>query len=240
VSPLLQNLSACRVTGDTTLLTNTKKAIMAGGFKSKNQRAVERRAARELARDADMSLASSNPRTRVGWRERGGRAIALRSGAITNSSCADHVRARVREATAVQNLQSQVSKLRKQVSSGEEAERHWRVLVDSQKDAEKDLRSQLSAADRERVEAEIKRREVEKEVSRLKGKTKAMFEADRGDATEELNSSRWWSLRYGGQQRRRRRGTAASQVAAARKTQRVVVQTPTCSYARDSAKVCRT
>jgi hypothetical protein len=61
-------------------------------------------------------------------------------------------------------------------------------MVDSQKDAEKDMRSQLSAADRESVEAEIKRRKVEKEVSRLKGKVKAMFEADREDATEELDS----------------------------------------------------
>jgi hypothetical protein len=34
------------------------------------------------------------------------------------------------------------------------------------------MRSQLFAADRERVEAEIKRRKVEKEVSRLKGKYK--------------------------------------------------------------------
>ena len=93
------------------------------------------------------------------------------SGAITNSSSANHVRAKVREATAVQNLQSQVSQLRKKVSSAEEAERYWRVMGDNQKDAEKDLRSQLSAADRERVEAEIKRRKVEKEVSRLKGTT---------------------------------------------------------------------
>jgi hypothetical protein len=86
-------------------------------------------------------------------------------------------------------LQSQVSQLRKKVASAEEAERYWRVMVDSQKDAEKDMRSQLSAADRERVEEYFKRRKVEKEVSRLKGKIKAMFEADRGDATEELDSS---------------------------------------------------
>jgi hypothetical protein len=62
-------------------------------------------------------------------------------------------------------------------------------MVDSQKDAEKDLRSQLSAANRERVQAEIKRRKVEKEVSRLNGKAKAMFEIGREDATEELDST---------------------------------------------------
>jgi hypothetical protein len=79
----------------------------------------------------------------------------------------------------VQNLQSQPSQLRKHVAGAEEAERYWRVMVDNQKDVEKDLRSQVSVADRERVEAEIKRRMVEKEMSRLKRKIKAMFEADR-------------------------------------------------------------
>jgi hypothetical protein len=122
--PLLKYLSACRVTGGTTVRRNTTKARVAGGFKSKKQRAAERRAARELATDADVSLASSNPRARVGQRERGGREEARRSGAITNSSWADHVRARVREATAVQNLQSQVSQLRAKVASAEEAERY--------------------------------------------------------------------------------------------------------------------
>jgi hypothetical protein len=89
----------------------------------------------------------------------------------------------------VQNLQLQDGQLRKKICSAEEAERYWRVMVDSQKDGEKDMRSQLSAADRKRVEADIKRRKVEKEVSRLKGKIKAMFEADREDATEELDST---------------------------------------------------
>jgi viroplasmin and RNaseH domain-containing protein len=86
-------------------------------------------------------------------------------------------------------LQSQVSQLYKKVSSAEEAKRYWRVMVDSQKDAENDMRSQVSAADRERVEAEIKRRKVIKLVSRLKWNIKAMFEADREDATEELDST---------------------------------------------------
>jgi hypothetical protein len=94
---------------------------------------------RELATDADVSLASSNRRARVGQRERGGRAVARRSGAITYSSCADQVRAIVRKATAVQYLQSQVSQLRKNVAGAEEAERYWRVMVDSQKNAEKDF-----------------------------------------------------------------------------------------------------
>jgi hypothetical protein len=63
-------------------------------------------------------------------------------------------------------------------------------MVDSQKDAEKDLRSQLSAVDIQRVEAEIKSRKVEMEaVSRLKGKIKAMLESNREDATEELDST---------------------------------------------------
>jgi chromosome segregation ATPase len=93
-----------------------------------------------------------------------------RSGAITSSSSANHASAKVREATAMQNLKLQVNQLREKVSSAEEAERYWRVMVDSHEDVEKDLRSHLSAADRERVEAEIKRRNVEKEASRLKGK----------------------------------------------------------------------
>jgi hypothetical protein len=157
---------------NTNVLTNTTKKRMASGFKSKRQRAAERRAARELATDADVSIASNNPQARVGRRERGGRAIARRSGAISNSSCTDHFRARVHEATTVQNLQSQVSQLRRKVStSAEEAERYWRAMVESQKDAEKDLRSQLSVADRERVEAKLKRRKDEKEVKKYcKGK----------------------------------------------------------------------
>jgi TolA-binding protein len=111
------------------------------------------------------------------------------SGAITNSSCVDHIRARIRETTAVQNLQSQVSKLRKKVASAEEAEKYLRVMVDNQKDVEKDMRSQQSAVGVLRVGAEIKRRKVEKEVSRLKGKIKAIFEADCEGATEELDST---------------------------------------------------
>jgi hypothetical protein len=40
-------------------------------------------------------------------------------------------------------------------------------MVESQKDAEKDLRSQMSVADRERVEAKIKRLKDEKEVKEI-------------------------------------------------------------------------
>jgi hypothetical protein len=47
----------------------------------------------------------------------------------------------------------------------------------------------LSAADKQRVEAKNKRRKVEKEVSRLKGKIKAIIEPHRGDASEELDNT---------------------------------------------------
>jgi hypothetical protein len=121
VSPLLQYISACRATSDTTFLTNTKVS-MAGGFKSKKERAADiLRAARDLAADAYMSLASSNARASVGRRERGGRAVARRRGAIIISSCADHVRARIGETTTVYHFHSQVRKLRKKVASAEEA-----------------------------------------------------------------------------------------------------------------------
>jgi hypothetical protein len=85
---------------------------------SKNQRATNRRAARELATAAKMPV-TSNPHAGGAGRERGGRALARTSGGITNSSHADHVRARIRETITVQNLPSQVNHLCKEVSGGE-------------------------------------------------------------------------------------------------------------------------
>jgi hypothetical protein len=45
-------------------------------------------------------------------------------------------------------------------------------MVNSEKVDEKNLRSKLLGADRERVEADVKRREIQQDVSRLKIKKK--------------------------------------------------------------------
>jgi hypothetical protein len=150
VSPLLLYFSACRVSGDTTFVTNTTKASMAGDFSSKNQRVANRRAARELATEVEVPFAS-NPRARVGRRERGGRALARKSCGITISS----------RATAVQNLQSQVRQLHRK-GSADKAERHWRVIVNNQKDAGKTCgrksRRRISSASRQKSSVERLRR----------------------------------------------------------------------------------
>jgi hypothetical protein len=86
-------------------------------------------------------------------------------------------------------IQSPVSELRNKMASVEESKRFLRVMVDKQKVVEKDLRTQLSAAQGERVEANIKRVEVQKDVSWLKSKTKARFDTVRGDATGELDTN---------------------------------------------------
>jgi hypothetical protein len=114
-------------------------------------------------------------------------------------------------------------------------------MVDIQKHVDKDMRSQQLPADRGRVEAEIKRRRVEKEVARPKGKIKAMFEADREDAREELDITGGGrcdvedssgddaeELPYRKSQQQREKPSGLS------------YNPPTCSYSRDCAKVCRT
>jgi hypothetical protein len=76
-------------------------------------------------------------------------------------SRADTARAKIREATTVQNLQSRVHDLRRKVVSSHEAERHWRAKVDNHKNNEKSLRSQASVLERQIVEGEIKRKEIQ-------------------------------------------------------------------------------
>jgi hypothetical protein len=48
-----------------------------------------------------------------------------------------------------------------------------------QKDDVKDIRARMSAAGRQRVEDEVNRLKIDKEVSRLNGEIKAMLENDR-------------------------------------------------------------
>jgi hypothetical protein len=146
---LLQYVSAYRGNGDTLIIANMPKAIMAGGFQSKRQRAAKKQAARELATVAEVPIASS-PSAGVGRRERGMRLAHTSGGGINSSPRADHVRARVRETTtSMQNMQTQVMQLRKKVASLEKSKRYWRGIGSNQNvTEEKDMRSQLSAADR--------------------------------------------------------------------------------------------
>jgi hypothetical protein len=86
-------------------------------------------------------------------------------------------------------MQSQVSQLRRKVARVEESKRFWRVTVDNPKVDQKYLRTQLSAAQWERVEADIKRVKILKEVSRLKSKITPKFDKVRGYATGELDTN---------------------------------------------------
>eukprot|EP00873_Tetraselmis_striata_P007231 jgi/Tetstr1/427495/TSEL_017621.t1 len=64
----------------------------------------------------------------------------------------------------------------------EEAERCWREVVNMQKEVEKEMRSQLAAEERARVEADILRRKRDKKVARLKAKIRLMFESNGSEA----------------------------------------------------------
>jgi hypothetical protein len=69
-------------------------------------------------------------------------------------------RAKIRETTTVQNLQSRVRDLRRKVVSSNEAERYCRAKVDNHKDSEKSLRLQVSEMERQIVEGDIKRKKI--------------------------------------------------------------------------------
>eukprot|EP00873_Tetraselmis_striata_P021217 jgi/Tetstr1/441481/TSEL_003124.t1 len=60
-------------------------------------------------------------------------------------------------AAELQNLESDVKYVLKRPTASEEAERCWREAVNKQKEVEKELRSQLVAEERARVEADILR-----------------------------------------------------------------------------------
>eukprot|EP00873_Tetraselmis_striata_P011878 jgi/Tetstr1/432142/TSEL_021599.t1 len=62
----------------------------------------------------------------------------------------------------LQNLESEVRYLLKRATASEEAEPCWREVVNMQKEVEKELRSQLAAEERARVEADILRRKRDK------------------------------------------------------------------------------
>jgi hypothetical protein len=105
----------------------------------------------------------------VGQR-RGGVGIIGNKNNNDSPSCADTARARIRETTTLQNLQSRVRDLRRKVVSSNEVERYWRAKVDNHKDSEKSLRSQVSELESHIVEGEIKRKNIQQEVARLKRK----------------------------------------------------------------------
>eukprot|EP00873_Tetraselmis_striata_P029503 jgi/Tetstr1/449767/TSEL_036832.t1 len=90
--------------------------------------------------------------------------------------------ATTRVSTQLQNLESEVKYLLKRATASEEAERCWREVVDRQEEVEKELRSQLAAAERARVEADILRRKRDKKAARLKAKIQLMFESNGSEA----------------------------------------------------------
>uniref|UniRef100_A0A7S1SR42 Uncharacterized protein n=1 Tax=Tetraselmis chuii TaxID=63592 RepID=A0A7S1SR42_9CHLO len=92
-------------------------------FQSKRQRAAIRRQAREQAVAAEVSIAESRPSVGVEQR-RGGVGIIVNKNNNDSPSRADTARARIRETTTVQNLQSRVRDLRRKVVSSNEAERY--------------------------------------------------------------------------------------------------------------------
>ena len=130
---------------------------------------------------AEASIAGSRPSVGVEQR-RGGVGILVNKNNTDSPSRADTARARIRETTTVQNLQSRVRDLRRKVVSSNEAERYWRAKVDSHKDSEKSLRSQVSELERQIVEGEIKRKKIQQEAARLKRQILLKHNADRGGA----------------------------------------------------------
>eukprot|EP00873_Tetraselmis_striata_P039091 jgi/Tetstr1/459355/TSEL_000424.t1 len=96
-------------------------------------------------------------------------------------------RATNRVSTQLQNLESEVKYLLKKATASEEAERCWRGVVNMQKEVEKELRSQLAAEERARVEADILRRKLDKKGARLKTKIRLMFESN-GSEAESIGS----------------------------------------------------
>eukprot|EP00873_Tetraselmis_striata_P040742 jgi/Tetstr1/461006/TSEL_006156.t1 len=89
--------------------------------------------------------------------------------------------ATTRVSTQLQNLESEVKYLLKRATASEEAERCWREVVNILKEMEKELRSQLAAEEKARLEADILRRKCDKKVARLKAKIRLMFESNGSD-----------------------------------------------------------
>jgi hypothetical protein len=126
-----------------------------------------RRRAREQATAAEVSAAYSRPSVGVGH-IRGGGGIVDNVNINDSPSRADTPRARIRETTTVQNIESRIRELRRKEVRSNEAERYWRAKVDNYKDGDKDMRSQESELERRVVEGEIKRKKIQQEVARLK------------------------------------------------------------------------
>eukprot|EP00873_Tetraselmis_striata_P041246 jgi/Tetstr1/461510/TSEL_006616.t1 len=102
--------------------------------------------------------------------------------------------------TQLQNLESEVKYMLKRATASEEAERCWREVVNRQNEVEKELRSQLAAEERARVEAHILRRKCDKNVARLKAKIRLMFESN-GSQAESAGSEGSGSAEEGGGQK---------------------------------------
>eukprot|EP00873_Tetraselmis_striata_P029185 jgi/Tetstr1/449449/TSEL_036544.t1 len=90
--------------------------------------------------------------------------------------------ATTRVSTQLQILEYEIKYLLKRATASEEAERCWREVVNKQKEVDKELRSQLAAEERARVEADILRRKHDKKVARLKAKIRLMFESNGSEA----------------------------------------------------------
>jgi hypothetical protein len=81
---------------------------------------------------------------------------------------ANTARAGIRETKTVQNLQSRIRELRRKEVSSNEAERYLRAKVDSYKDGDKDMRSQVSELERRVVKGKIKCKKIQQGVALLK------------------------------------------------------------------------
>eukprot|EP00873_Tetraselmis_striata_P036948 jgi/Tetstr1/457212/TSEL_043860.t1 len=104
--------------------------------------------------------------------------------------------ATTRVPTQLQNLESEVNYLLKRAT-----ERCWREVVNMQKEVEnKELRSQLAAEERARVEADILRRKRDRKVARLKARIRLMCESN-GSEAESAGSEGSGSDEEGGGQK---------------------------------------
>eukprot|EP00873_Tetraselmis_striata_P043013 jgi/Tetstr1/463277/TSEL_008202.t1 len=118
--------------------------------------------------------------------------------------------ATTRVSTQLQNLESEVKNLLKRATASEEAERCWREVVSRQKEVEKELRSQLAAEERARVEVDILRRKRDKKVARLKAKRRLMFESNGSEAESAGSEGRGSDEEGGGQKPGRERPAGMS------------------------------
>eukprot|EP00873_Tetraselmis_striata_P044903 jgi/Tetstr1/465167/TSEL_009889.t1 len=93
----------------------------------------------------------------------------------------------------------------KRATASEEAERCRREVANGQKEVEKELRSQLAAEERARMEADILRRKRDKKVAHLKAKMRLMFESNGSEAESAGSEGSGMDEKGGGQKPGRER-----------------------------------